>query len=83
GKPVIYPENNKKTIEQVASTTVLCAVSEKLDGLCGVYCENCNIATAVPGDSTEMLGVRPWATDPEFAARLWQLSERLTGFIAS
>ncbi|MGO8654745.1 oxidoreductase, partial [Rhizobium ruizarguesonis] len=38
---------------------------------------------AVPGDSTEMLGVRPWATDPELAERLWQLSERLTGFIAS
>jgi hypothetical protein len=30
-----------------------------------------------------MLGVHPWATDPEFAERLWQLSERLTGFIAS
>ncbi|MBB6220927.1 oxidoreductase [Rhizobium leguminosarum] len=83
GQPVIDPENNKKTVEQGASTTVWCAVSEKLDGLGGVYCENCNIATAVPGDSTEMLGVRPWATDPELAERLWQLSERLTGFIAS
>lgn len=83
GKPVIDPEKNKKTIEQGASTTVWCAVSDKLDGLGGVYCENCDIAPAVPTESIEILGVRPWATDPELAERLWQLSERLTGFLAS
>jgi hypothetical protein len=30
-----------------------------------------------------MLGVRPWATDPELAERLWQMSERLTGLTPS
>jgi hypothetical protein len=49
----------------------------------GVYCENCNIAAAVPEDSKGLLGVRPWATNPEFAERLWQLSEKLTGFTMS
>jgi NAD(P)-dependent dehydrogenase (short-subunit alcohol dehydrogenase family) len=79
GRPVIDPENNKKTIEQGAATTVWCATSRQLDGLGGVYCENCDISKAVPADSKELLGVRPWATDPAFAERLWALSERLTG----
>ncbi|MGR9169107.1 oxidoreductase [Rhizobium sp. KDH_Rht_773_N] len=83
GNPVIDPENNKKTIAQGAATTIWCAVSEKLEGMGGVYCENCDIATAVPADSDAMLGVRPWATDPELAERLWQMSERLTGLTPS
>jgi NAD(P)-dependent dehydrogenase (short-subunit alcohol dehydrogenase family) len=79
GRPVIDPWNNKKTIEQGASTTVWCATSPDLDGRGGVYCENCDISQAVPADSKELLGVRPWATDPALAERLWGLSERLTG----
>lgn len=72
-----------KTVEQGAATSVWCVTSPSLDGLGGVYCENCNIAAAVPEDSKELLGVRPWATNPEFAERLWQLSEKLTGFTTS
>jgi NAD(P)-dependent dehydrogenase (short-subunit alcohol dehydrogenase family) len=79
GKPVLDPSRNMKTIEQGAATTVWCAVSSQLDGLGGVYCENCDIAQAVPADSTDPLGVRPWAIDPDFADRLWDLSEKLTG----
>ncbi|MNW13397.1 oxidoreductase [compost metagenome] len=45
----------------------------------GVYCEDCNIAVAVPADSSLGYGVRPWATDPDLARRLWKLSEELTG----
>jgi hypothetical protein len=46
----------------------------------GVYCEECDIARALPGDdSKELHGVRPRATDPVVAGRLWQLSEQLTG----
>jgi len=44
-----------------------------------VYCEDCDVAAATSADSTEERGVRPWATDPELAERLWNLSERLTG----
>lgn len=79
GKPVIDPENNMKTPEQGAATSVWCATSHQLDGMGGVYCENCNIAVAVAADAKTLLGVRPWAIDPNFADRLWSLSETLTG----
>lgn len=79
GKPVIDPENNMKTPEQGAATNVWCATSHLLDEMGGVYCENCDIAVSVPDDSKEMLGVRPWAIDPDLADRLWSLSEALTG----
>lgn len=80
GKPVIDPENNKKTPEQGAATSVWCAVSPQLAGLGGVYCADCDIAAALPSDdSPEMHGVRPRAVDPVAAGRLWQLSEQLTG----
>ena len=68
-----------KSPEQGAATSVWCATSPELDGLGGVYCENCDIARALPADSTDMLGVRPWATNPDFADRLWALSESFTG----
>jgi len=80
GKPVIDPENNKKTPEQGAATSVWCATSPQLDGMGGIYCQDCDIAPALPSnDSPEMRGVRPRATDPVAAGRLWQLSEQLTG----
>jgi NAD(P)-dependent dehydrogenase (short-subunit alcohol dehydrogenase family) len=68
-----------KTVEQGAATTVWAAVSRQLDGLGGVYCEDCNIAQPVPADSQEPRGVRPWAMDPALAERLWALSEKITG----
>ncbi|MFF2090013.1 SDR family NAD(P)-dependent oxidoreductase [Paenibacillus sp. NPDC058174] len=68
-----------KTIEQGAATTIWCAVSPELDGKGGVYCEDCNIAVAVGVDSDSPFGVRPWATDINLAAKLWKLSEELTG----
>ena len=80
GKPIIDPENNKKTPQQGAATSVWCATSPRLDGMGGVYCADCDIARALPSDeSTELHGVRPRATDPVAAGRLWQLSEQLTG----
>src|SRR5215470_12985388 len=68
-----------KTVEQGAATTIWAAVARQLDTLGGVYCENCNIAEPVPADSQETRGVRPWATDPALAERLWALSEQITG----
>jgi len=80
GKPIIDPEHNKKTPQQGAATTVWCATSPQLNGMGGVYCADCDIARALPSDdSKEMQGVRPRATDPVAAGRLWQLSEQLTG----
>jgi hypothetical protein len=80
GKPIIDPENNKKTPQQGGATTVWCATSLQLNGMGGVYCEDCHIARALPSDdSKELHGVRPRAAGPVAAGRLWQLSEMLTG----
>lgn len=68
-----------KNTEQAAATTIWCATSPQLDGMGGVYCEDVDIAEAVPADFPESHGVRPWATDPRLAAQLWQKSEEWTG----
>ncbi|HEY8984240.1 MAG TPA: SDR family NAD(P)-dependent oxidoreductase [Streptomyces sp.] len=67
-----------KTPEQGAATQVWAATSPQLDGMGGVYLEDCDIAEpATPGDQSS--GVAAWATDPEQAARLWELSAERTG----
>jgi hypothetical protein len=73
------PRTGYKTVEQGAATSVWCAVSPALGGRGGVYCEDCDIATAVAADSKLLYGVRPWAIDKAVARALWDLSERLTG----
>jgi NAD(P)-dependent dehydrogenase (short-subunit alcohol dehydrogenase family) len=67
---------NLKTAEQGAATQVWAATSAQLDGMGGVYCEDCDIAEPAT-DATG--GVRDYAVDPEQAARLWTLSANLTG----
>lgn len=79
GQPILDPAKGKKSPEQGAATSVWCATSPQLEGMGGVYCEDCDIAPLVPADAGPGHGVRPWAVDPELAARLWALSERLTG----
>ncbi|MFF0868209.1 SDR family NAD(P)-dependent oxidoreductase [Nonomuraea sp. NPDC003560] len=65
-----------KSPEQGAATQVWAATSPQLDGMGGVYCEDCDIAEPADGSGG---GVHPHATDPEQAARLWRLSAELTG----
>jgi NAD(P)-dependent dehydrogenase (short-subunit alcohol dehydrogenase family) len=78
GNPV---DPSFKTPEQGAATQVWAATSSRLDGLGGLYCEDCDIAE--PTDSTDMItGVRDYATDPAEAARLWEVSAELTGINA-
>ncbi|MFG2795033.1 SDR family NAD(P)-dependent oxidoreductase [Streptomyces sp. NPDC048419] len=66
-----------KTPQQGAATQVWAATSPRLDGLGGVYLEDCDIAEPATDDRPS--GVKPWATDSEEAARLWELSAKLTG----
>ncbi|OWQ48819.1 oxidoreductase [Roseateles noduli] len=68
-----------KNLAQGAATTLWCATSRQLDGLGGLYCENCDVARVVAEGESFDGGVRPWAIDPAQADRLWTLSERLTG----
>jgi hypothetical protein len=76
GREFTDPADYIKTPEQGAATSVWCATSCQPDGLGGVDCEDCDIAPVVPAES-ERLGVRSYAINPEFADRLWRLSERL------
>jgi NAD(P)-dependent dehydrogenase (short-subunit alcohol dehydrogenase family) len=68
-----------KTPQQGAATQVWAATSPQLHGLGGVYCEDCDIAEPAAPDTVQGSGVKAWATDPQRAARLWQLSAELTG----
>jgi NAD(P)-dependent dehydrogenase (short-subunit alcohol dehydrogenase family) len=68
-----------KTPEQGAATSVWCAASPQLNGLGGVYCEDCDIALRhVPGGNAHAQ-VRDHAIDQDAARALWALSEKLTG----
>jgi NAD(P)-dependent dehydrogenase (short-subunit alcohol dehydrogenase family) len=67
-----------KTPEQGAATQVWAATSPRLEGMGGVYCEDCDIAEYA-GDDPSAPGVRAHAVDPDQAARLWALSAELTG----
>lgn len=65
-----------KSPEQGAATQVWAATSPQLDGLGGVFCEDCEIAELSTDGAP---GVRPYAVDPASAERLWTLSADLTG----
>ena len=67
-----------KSTEQGASTSVWAALGEELEGVGGLYLENCN--QALPWTSENPFeGVMPHALDPEIAERLWAVSEETTG----
>ncbi|MFC8426113.1 SDR family NAD(P)-dependent oxidoreductase [Streptomyces sp. NPDC057236] len=66
-----------KTPQQGAATQVWAATSTRLDGMGGLYLEDCDVAA--PASADGRTGVKDWALDPEQAARLWELSARLTG----
>ena len=67
-----------KSPAQGAATQVWAATSPQLAGMGGVYLEDCDIAEPATDDA-QPSGVKPWAVDPEQAARLWDLSAELTG----
>ncbi|MFM0302455.1 oxidoreductase [Paraburkholderia sediminicola] len=76
------PEDQRslyKTVGQGAATTVWCATNPALEHMGGVYCEDVDIAEAVPADHKPLNGVLPWAVDVDAAERLWALSEKLSG----
>jgi NAD(P)-dependent dehydrogenase (short-subunit alcohol dehydrogenase family) len=69
-----------KTPESGAATTVWAATSPQLAGMGGVYCENCDIAQMTDEDrDASTTGVMSHACDPVTAAKLWEISEAMTG----
>ena len=68
-----------KTPAQGAATQVWAATSPLLDGLGGLYCEDCDVAVRAEAVEAPFVGVKAYAVDPEAAERLWALSADLTG----
>ena len=70
-----------KTPQQGAATSAWGATSPQLEGMGGVYLENCEVADIADPDTEEGQrgGVNPWAIDPDQARRLWTVSAELTG----
>lgn len=72
------PREGFKTTEQGAATSVWAAVGDELEGVGGLYLEDCN--QAVPwSQERPWNGVMPHALDPEAADRLWDLSVKTVG----
>jgi len=76
-----HADDRFKTPEQGASTPTWAATSPQLEGMGGVYCENCDIAKPTDPDSptARIEGVDAHAVDPGDAERLWAVSAELTG----
>ncbi len=66
-----------KTPEQGAATTVWALTSPLLEGMGGLYCEDCDIARLADENSQRWQHVRPWACSDEGADRLWAMSEAM------
>jgi NAD(P)-dependent dehydrogenase (short-subunit alcohol dehydrogenase family) len=72
------PIEKRKSLAQGASTSVLLAASPLLDGISGLYFEDCNQAQPVTRRPTDFTGgYAAYATDPGNAERLWDLSLEL------
>lgn len=72
------PREGFKTTEQGAATSVWAAVGDELEGVGGLYLEDCN--QAVPwSQERPWNGVMPHALDPEAADKLWDLSVKTVG----
>jgi NAD(P)-dependent dehydrogenase (short-subunit alcohol dehydrogenase family) len=76
GRPIVNPDKGMKTPEQGAATSVWAATSPLLSGKGGLYLEDCNVAPLHSRDGGRK-GVAHYAIDPDLAARLWHVSDRM------
>lgn len=67
-----------KTPEQGAATQLWAATSPLLEGLGGLYCEDCEIAKPAHEYSEPFRGVCSYAIDLGLAQKLWNISAELT-----
>lgn len=68
-----------KAIPQGAATSVWAAVAPELDRRGGLYLDNCAVGQPWTVDDVPPNGYYlPYLLDPDHAARLWNLSEKLT-----
>jgi NAD(P)-dependent dehydrogenase (short-subunit alcohol dehydrogenase family) len=72
------PVERRKTSEQGAATSVLLAASPLVEGVGGIYFEDCNESPLVSKRPTDFSGgVAPYALDAENAQRLWDVALKL------
>jgi NAD(P)-dependent dehydrogenase (short-subunit alcohol dehydrogenase family) len=69
----------EKSPTQGAATEIWAAVSPELEGVSGVYLEDCHIAEHIPSGDFGAAGVIEEALDAETAERLWAVSEGAVG----
>jgi len=86
GAPILNLKKQQKTVPQGAATSVWFATNPQLNGMGGVYGENCDISPLADAvDSIDFnaeilpAGVMPYAVDKLLAEKLWLLSEKMTG----
>ena len=80
GSPSEMAKNFFKTTSQGASTTLWCATNSSLNGIGGVFCEDCDIAkrkNEVDESLQRYFGVADWAVDTEEASKLWDVTEKM------
>ena len=80
GSPSELAKNFFKSTSQGASTAVWCATNPDLNGLGGVFCEDCEVAkrkSQVDESLQRYFGVADWAIDTDEAARLWDVTESM------
>jgi NAD(P)-dependent dehydrogenase (short-subunit alcohol dehydrogenase family) len=78
GSPSELAKNFFKSTSQGASTALWCATSPDLNGLGGVFCEDCDIAkrkSEVDESMQRYFGVADWAVDTDEGSRLWEATE--------
>lgn len=78
GSPSELAKNFFKSTSQGASTALWCATSPDLNGLGGVFCEDCDIAkrkSEVDESMKRYFGVADWAVNTDEGSRLWEATE--------
>jgi NAD(P)-dependent dehydrogenase (short-subunit alcohol dehydrogenase family) len=66
-----------KTPEQGAATTVWACVAPELEGIGGLYLEDCHQAIPYDPEISTLTGYMPYALNAEHAEQLWTTAERL------
>ena len=77
GNPSAVAAKLFKSPSQGCATSLWAATAVPLNGMGGVYCEDCNISRLVPDDSNDFTGVRQWAVASDIAEQLWDETARM------
>ncbi|MCB1669486.1 MAG: oxidoreductase [Gammaproteobacteria bacterium] len=66
-----------KSPAQGCTTTLWAATSPSLNGMGGLYCEDCDVADLATETTPRHMGVESWAVDEESALRLWDVTGQM------